>query len=152
MPENGFRLDFDGDVVIITGAGNALGKAHALAFAERGARVIVNNRQLPEEEGPSADQIVAEIRHLGGKALADYEDITVNNAAERIVHTALSAYGQMDVLVLNSALSPVGSLHKQEMVNFRTAMEDNFFSNVSLLQAALPVMEEQDYGLLPDHK
>jgi len=141
------RLAFKGDVAIITGAGKGLGKAHALALAKRGARVVINNRRHPEDGNwGSADQTVKEIRQQGGEACANYDDITAEGAAGRIVTTALEAFGRLDILVLNAAINPVGMFHKREPAHFRALMEVNFFANISLLHAVVPLMREQAYG------
>lgn len=141
------RLTFNGDVAVITGAGKGLGKAHALALAERGARVVVNNRRHPEDGNwGSADQTVDGIRQLGGEAFPNYEDVTADGAPTRIVQTAMEAFGRIDILVLNAAINPVGMFHKRDPAHFRELMEVNFFANLSLLHAVVPLMREQAYG------
>lgn len=141
------HLTFDGQVAVITGAGKGLGKAHALALAKRGAKVIVNNRRHADDGNwGSADQTVEEIHQSGGEAHANYEDVASIGAADRIMQTALGAYDRVDILILNAAINPVGMFHKQDMAHFRTVMEVNFFANLSLLQAIVPLMREQDYG------
>lgn len=141
------QLSFNGEVAIVTGAGKGLGKAHAMALAERGAKVIVNNRRHPEDGNRgSADQTVEAIRQRGGEAHANYDDITADGSADRIIQTTMAAFGRVDILILNAAINPIGMFHKQETAHFRTVMEVNFFANVSLLLAVLPIMREQEYG------
>lgn len=140
-------LDFNKAVAIVTGAGKGLGKAHALALARRGARVVVNNRRHPEDGNwGSADQTVETIRQNGGDARANYDDITTAGAAERLVETALTAFGRVDILFLNAAVNPLGMFHKQDTAHFRAVMEVNFFANISLLQTVVPIMRNQEYG------
>lgn len=94
--------------VIITGAARGLGRAYALAFAAEGANVVVNDigTSLGGEgrDTSAADGVVAEIVAAGGKAVANYEDITDWDAAGRIVQTALDAFGDLHVVVNNAGI------------------------------------------------
>jgi len=96
----------DGRVVIVTGAGNGLGRAHALAFAAEGARVVVNDIGTSREgEGASAgpaQQVVDEIRAAGGEAVANTDDVADWDGAGRLVQTAVESFGGLDVLVNNA--------------------------------------------------
>ncbi|MCM1971433.1 SDR family oxidoreductase [Streptomyces sp. G1] len=106
----------EGRVVIVTGAGRGLGRAHALAFAEEGARVVVNDLGvgldgLPGPESPAA-LVVAEIRAKGGEAVAHGGDIATAEGAASLVETAVSAFGRLDTLVNNA-----GFLRDRMLVN-----------------------------------
>lgn len=96
----------DGRVVIVTGAGGGLGRAHALAFAAEGARVVVNDIGTSREgEGSSAgpaQQVVDEIRAAGGEAVANTDDVADWDGALRLVRTAVDSFGGLDVLVNNA--------------------------------------------------
>ena len=98
----------DGRTVIITGAARGLGRAYALAFGEEGANVVVNDigTSLHGEgrDTSAADAVVEEIRSAGGKALANYEDITDWDAAKRIVDAAIAAFGDLHVVVNNAGI------------------------------------------------
>ncbi|GAB1611245.1 peroxisomal multifunctional enzyme type 2-like [Argonauta hians] len=98
-------LRFDGQVVLITGAGNGLGRQYALAFAERGANVVVNdlggNRTGVGQSLQAADEVVREIVEHGGTAVADYHSV---EEGDRIVQTALDTYGKIDILVNNAGI------------------------------------------------
>jgi NAD(P)-dependent dehydrogenase (short-subunit alcohol dehydrogenase family) len=96
----------DGRVVIVTGAGRGLGRAHALAFAAAGASVVVNDHGVSldgtaEQSGPAQD-VVAEIVAAGAQAVANPDDVADWAGAQRLVETALSAFGRLDVLVNNA--------------------------------------------------
>lgn len=98
----------EGRTVIITGAARGLGRSYALAFAAEGANVVVNDigTSLSGEgrDTSAADAVVAEIVAGGGKAVANYDDITDWDAAKRIVATAIDAFGGFDVVVNNAGI------------------------------------------------
>jgi NAD(P)-dependent dehydrogenase (short-subunit alcohol dehydrogenase family) len=88
-----------GRTVIITGAGGGLGRAYALAFAAEGANVVVNDiRQA------AAEEVASEIRAAGGQAIANSDDITKLESAQRIVDAALEVFGEVHVLVNNAGV------------------------------------------------
>ncbi len=98
----------DNRTVIITGAARGLGRAYALAFAAEGANVVVNDigTSLGGEgrDTSAADEVVATIVAAGGKAIANYEDITDWDAAKRIVDSAVEAFGDLHVVVNNAGI------------------------------------------------
>ncbi|RIV75494.1 SDR family oxidoreductase [Pelagerythrobacter aerophilus] len=98
----------DGRTVIITGAARGLGRAYALAFAAEGANVLVNDigASLGGEgrDTSAADAVVEEIRAAGGKAVANYDDVTDWDAARRIVEAAVSEFGDLHVVVNNAGI------------------------------------------------
>jgi NAD(P)-dependent dehydrogenase (short-subunit alcohol dehydrogenase family) len=98
----------DNRTVVITGAARGLGRAYALAFAAEGANVVVNDigTSLGGEgrDTSAADGVVAEIVAAGGRAVANYEDITDWDAARRIVEAAVAAFGDLHVVVNNAGI------------------------------------------------
>ncbi|MET9360889.1 SDR family oxidoreductase [Streptomyces sp. NPDC006632] len=106
----------EGRVVIVTGAGRGLGRAHALAFAEQGARVVVNDLGVgPDGAGASggpAQEVVEEIRASGGEAVAHGGDIATADGAASLVATALDAFGALHTLVNNA-----GFLRDRTLIN-----------------------------------
>ncbi|MNF48201.1 putative short-chain type dehydrogenase/reductase [compost metagenome] len=89
----------EGRTVIITGAGGGLGRAYALAFAAEGANVLVNDIRRD-----AAEDVAGEIRAAGGQAIANDDDITTLESAQRIVDAALVAFGEVHVLVNNAGI------------------------------------------------
>jgi NAD(P)-dependent dehydrogenase (short-subunit alcohol dehydrogenase family) len=140
-------LDFNNRVVLVTGAGKGIGRAQALALAQRGAKVVVNNRRH-ERDGDysSADETVELIRAAGGEALADYHDVCDESAPGAMVSAALEKFSRLDGIVLNAAINDASMFHKSDMAHFQKVMGVNFFANIALLQQAIPVMREQGYG------
>ncbi|MFC4529654.1 SDR family oxidoreductase [Sphaerisporangium dianthi] len=96
----------EGRVVVVTGAGRGIGREHAIEFARQGAKVVVNDLGTgPQGGGRSGDPahaVVAEIRDLGGEAVANCDDVADWDGAGRLVKTAVSAFGGLDVLVNNA--------------------------------------------------
>lgn len=97
-----------GRVVVVTGAGNGLGRAHALAFAAQGASVVVNDvggsrDGTGESDGP-AGAVVDEIVAAGGEAVANTDDISTWDGAKSLIDQAVDTYGNLDVLVNNAGI------------------------------------------------
>jgi NAD(P)-dependent dehydrogenase (short-subunit alcohol dehydrogenase family) len=98
----------DGRVVIVTGAGRGIGRAHALTFAESGAKVVVNDLGGEMDGsgnsiGPAHD-VVAEIKGMGGEAVANGDDISSWEGAQKLINTAVETFGGLDVLVNNAGI------------------------------------------------
>lgn len=106
----------EGKVCIITGAGNGIGKAHALYFAKEGAKVVVNDlggsRDGSGKNTRLADEVVEEIKHAGGDAVADTNNVASLDGAQNLIWTALNRYKRVDVLVNNA-----GILRDKSMLN-----------------------------------
>ncbi len=97
-------LRYDGQVVAITGAAQGVGRAYALAFASRGAKVVVNDLAIGEDGRPLADKLVDEIRASGGEAVANGENIATIEGGEALIRAALETYGRIDVLIHNAGI------------------------------------------------
>ena len=120
----------DGKSVVITGAARGIGRAHALAFAYEGARVVVNDLGCEVDGtgssiGP-AGEVVDEIRAMGGEAVANGDDVADWEGAQRLVNTAVETFGGLDVLVCNA-----GILRDRMLVNM-TAEEWDAVMHVHL--------------------
>ena len=144
------QLDFKGRVAIVTGAGGGLGRAHALALAARGARVLVNDLGggVHGEGGSvsASQKVVDEIRAAGGEALANGASVTDFEAVQAMVGQAIDAWGRVDVLVNNAGILRDKSFAKMEMQDFRTVVDVHLMGAAHCCKAVWPHMVAQEYG------
>ncbi|WP_188684246.1 SDR family NAD(P)-dependent oxidoreductase [Nesterenkonia cremea] len=134
-------VEFHGQTAIITGAGGGLGRAHALALAERGAHVVVNDMG-------GAEEVVQEIRSLGGSAVADSSDVTDPEAAGALAALALEHSGRIEILINNAGILRDKSFAKMDLSDFRKVLDVHLMGSVHCTQAVWPHMLEQRYGRL----
>ncbi|EJD39935.1 peroxisomal hydratase-dehydrogenase-epimerase [Auricularia subglabra TFB-10046 SS5] len=128
-------LSFQGQTVIVTGAGGSIGRAYALAYGERGANVVVNDLN-----GEAAARVVQEIISAGGKAVADSHSVTDGAA---VVRTALDTFGGLHILINNAGTIVLESFTDKQwdgLVNVHLK------GTISCTQAAWPVFHEQKFG------
>jgi NAD(P)-dependent dehydrogenase (short-subunit alcohol dehydrogenase family) len=140
-------IRFQDQVVIVTGAGGGLGRAHALLFAQHGARVVVNDLGgSTHGEGASAsaaDQVVAQIRAAGGEALANHDSVT---DGDKIVQHALDTFGRVDVVVNNAGILRDKTFHKMEDADWEQVYRVHVEGAYKVTRAAWPHMRERAYG------
>jgi 3-hydroxyacyl-CoA dehydrogenase/3a,7a,12a-trihydroxy-5b-cholest-24-enoyl-CoA hydratase len=141
------QLRFDGKVVIVTGAGQGLGRSHALAFASRGAKVVVNDLGGAATGGgkssAAADKVVAEIKAAGGEAIANYDSVEDGAA---IVKTAIDAFGRIDVVVNNAGILRDSSFPKMTDADWELIFRVHMLGAFRVTHAAWPYMRDQGYG------
>lgn len=141
--------EFEGKVVVITGAGGGLGKAHALEFASRGARVVVNDLGGAGDgtgSGDAADAVVEEIRAAGGEAIANKASVSDKAGAQSIIDDAVSAYGTVDILVNNAGILRDKSFKNMEMDDWDIVMDVHLNGSAYVTKAAWPIMYDKKYG------
>ncbi|MFS2157594.1 SDR family oxidoreductase [Pseudomonas sp. Pseusp122] len=138
---------FEDKVVIVTGAGGGLGRAHALLFASHGARVVVNDLGgSAHGEGANAsaaDKVVAEIIAAGGTAVANHDSVT---DGDKIVQHALDAFGRVDVLVNNAGILRDKTFAKMEDADWDLVYRVHVEGSYKVTHAAWPHLREQNYG------
>lgn len=143
------QIRFDDRVVIVTGAGNGLGKSHALEFARRGAKVVVNDLGGSAfGEGASksaADVVVDEIVAAGGEAVANYDSVT---DGDKIVQTAMDNFGRVDVIINNAGILRDKSFHKMTEADWDLVYQVHVKGAFKVSHAAWPYMKEAGYGRL----
>lgn len=139
---------FEHRVAIVTGAGKGLGRAYALFLAERGARILANNRRHPGDAPgeASAERVVAAIRADGGQALANFESVEDPQSGARMVEQALNAWGRLDILVNNAGVEEGEAFHNASLQSLRQVFDINFFGTLHAVHAAYPVMRRARYG------
>ncbi len=146
--------DFTGQVAIITGAGGGLGRAHAHAFARRGAMVVVNDLGGARDGGDSdkdsgssaAEKVVQEITSQGGKALANFGNVTSETDMQDMVDQTMTAFGRLDILVNNAGILRDKTFSKMALSDFQTVLDVHLMGSVIATRAVLPVMKDQEYG------
>lgn len=141
--------EFKDKVVIITGAGGGLGKAHALEFARRGAKVVVNDLGgTGDGTGASdmADQVVEDIRAAGGIAIANKASVSDKAGAKSIVDDAVAEFGTVDILVNNAGILRDKSFKKLELADWDIVMDVHLNGTAYVTHAAWPIMYEKNYG------
>ncbi len=145
------EIRFDGRVAIVTGAGGGLGRVYALEFAKRGAKVVVNDlggaRDGSGEGSQSpAQKVVEEIKALGGEAVANFDTVTTPEGGEKIVNTALDAFGTVDILINNAGILRDKSLLKMEPDTWQAVLDVHLNGAYHVTKPAFAVMKEKGYG------
>lgn len=141
--------EFEGKVAVITGAGGGLGKAHALEFARRGARVVVNDLGGSADgvgSSDMADAVVEEIRAAGGEAIANKASVADKAGAKSIIDDALAAYGTVDILVNNAGILRDKSFKNMNLDDWDLLIDVHLNGTAYVTHAAWPIMYEKNYG------
>jgi NAD(P)-dependent dehydrogenase (short-subunit alcohol dehydrogenase family) len=143
-------IRFDGQVVIVTGAGGGLGRSHALEFARRGAKVVVNDLggAIDGSGGSSkaAEAVVAEIAAAGGEAIADGASVTNDSGVAAMIERTMDKWGRIDVLVANAGVLRDRSFAKMEIADFAAVVDVHLMGTVKPLKAVWDIMRSQNYG------
>src|SRR5579872_1394578 len=141
------QLRYDGRVVIVTGAGNGLGRSHALLFASRGAKVVVNDLGGGHTGGgkssAAADKVVEEIKAAGGEAVANYDSV---EDGTKIVQSALDHFKRLDVVVNNAGILRDVSFQKMTQEDWDLIYKVHVLGSFRVTHAAWNHMRDAGYG------
>ena len=135
----------DGRVAIVTGAGSGLGRSHALALAQHGASVVVNDI-AGDGPGSPGRAVADEIMRVGGRAIAHGGDVTDFAAMETMVARAIGEWGHVDILVNNAGILRDRTVAKMSLDDFRLVMDVHLMGTVHCVKAVWEPMRERGYG------
>lgn len=143
-------IRYEGRVAIVTGAGQGLGRSHAIELARRGARVVVNDLGgATDGRGSSSAAalgVVAEIEALGGEALASAANVARYDEVEAMVAAARERWGRIDILVNNAGILRDKSFAKVALDDFQLVLDVHLMGTVNCTKACWDSMREREYG------
>ena len=139
------KLSFDGDVIVVTGAGGGLGRCHALELARRGARVVVNDLGGHPFGGGSdpglAEAVVDEIRADGGEAVANTASVSTPEGAASLTEQAMTQWGRLDAVVANAAILRDKPFDEMTLQDFDDVIDVNLRGVIRVLHPAFKAMK-----------
>jgi hypothetical protein len=140
----------EGKVTIVTGAGRGIGRGEALALASEGAEVVVNDLGGGVDgSGAStspAQEVAAEIKKLGGDAVANYDSVATQQGGQSIVKTALDTFGKVDILVNNAGILRDRMLFNMTEEEWDTVLKVHLYGHFHTIRAVSPLFRQQRYG------
>ena len=143
-------IRYDGQVAIVTGAGQGLGRCHAIELARRGARVVVNDLGGATDgtggSSTAARAVVAEIEAAGGEAIANSANVAKLEAVEAMAEQAVERWGRVDILINNAGILRDKSFAKCSLEDFRAVLEVHLMGSINCTKAVWEIMREQSYG------
>jgi 3-hydroxy-3-methylglutaryl CoA synthase/NAD(P)-dependent dehydrogenase (short-subunit alcohol dehydrogenase family)/putative sterol carrier protein len=145
------EIDFQGRVAIVTGAGGGLGRAYALELGRRGAKVVVNDFGGARDGSGSgaagpADVVVEAIKAMGGEAVANYDNVATPEGGQKIVKTALDAFGKVDILINNAGILRDKGILKMEPENWQAVLAVHLNGAYNVTRPAFEAMRNNGYG------
>jgi NAD(P)-dependent dehydrogenase (short-subunit alcohol dehydrogenase family) len=141
----------EGRVAVITGSGGGIGRAHALAMSQQGAKIVVNDIGTSYDgHGTThsmADGVVKEIKAAGGEAVASYASVAEEKTAESIIQTAVDAFGRIDILVNNAGvIRDPHDIYEVTNDDWEISMRTHLYHVFFCSRAAAKYMKKQGYG------
>ena len=145
-------MHFDGKVVIVTGAGNGLGRAYAMQIAERGGKVVVNDLGGAADgkgnDQSAAQKVVAEIKAKGGDAVANFDSVATQQGGANIFKTAIDAFGRVDSVIANAGILRDRSFAKMSIEELDIILDVHLRGTVFTIQPAFNWMRENGGGTI----
>src|SRR5215510_10140427 len=141
------RKRLAGKVAIVTGSGAGIGRVEAMLFAAQGAKVVVNDIAM-KDGTPIANLVVEQIRAAGGEAVVNTENVAEFQGAERLVKTALDAFGGVDILVNNAGITNFLSVHELTERDWDRMMAVHLKGSFGAIRYASPIMCKQRSGVI----
>lgn len=143
-------IQFDGQVAIITGAAQGLGRAHALELARRGAKVVINDLGVSlsgqQANSDAAMQVVNTIRSFGGEAMASSASVTDTASVQAMINEVMERWGRIDILVNNAGFLRDKSFSKMSLEDFESIIDVHLMGSVRCTKAVWDIMKAQTYG------
>jgi len=140
------NFSLDDQVAIVTGAGGGLGRSHALALAQRGAKVVVNDLGDDGRNSSAAAAVVNEIENAGGEAIAHAANVSSTEQVEDMVRVVMERWGRIDILINNAGILRDKTFVKMSMDDFRLVVDVHLIGSVNCTKAVWEIMREQKYG------
>ena len=143
-------MRFDGRVAVVTGSGNGLGRSHALALAELGAKVVVNDfggaRDGSGGSSQAAENVVAQIRANGGETISNGANVTDPAQCQAMVAQALAQWGRIDILINNAGILRDKSFAKMTAADWQAVVDVHLTGSANCTMAAWKALTERNYG------
>ena len=139
-------IRLDGQVAIVTGSGQGLGRCHALALAQHGAKVVVNDLGDDQGHSAAADAVVAEIKAGGGEVIAHGANVADFAQVEDMVKQTMDQWGRVDILINNAGILRDKTFTKMSMDDFRLVIDVHLMGSVYCTKAVWEIMRSQQYG------
>ena len=143
-------ISFEGKVAIVTGAGNGLGRSHALALAARGAKVVVNDlggaRDGSGASSEASQKVVRLIEEHGGEAISHGANVADFEEVQDMVSKTMEKWGRVDILINNAGILRDKTFAKMALDDFKLVMDVHVMGSVNCTKAVWEIMREQNYG------
>lgn len=143
-------ISFEGKVAIVTGAGNGLGRSHALALAKRGAKVVINDlggaRDGSGASSKAAGDVVDLITKAGGEAFSHGANVANYEEVQDMINQTMEKWGRIDILINNAGILRDKSFAKMEISDFNMVTNVHLMGSVNCSKAVWPIMRAQNYG------
>ncbi|AZG36189.1 MULTISPECIES: SDR family NAD(P)-dependent oxidoreductase [Shewanella] len=143
-------ISFAGKVAIVTGAGNGLGRSHALELARRGAKVVVNDlggaRDGSGASSAASQEVVQLIEEMGGEAISHGANVANFDEVQDMVQQTMDKWGRVDILINNAGILRDKSFSKMTLDDFKLVMDVHVMGSVNCTKAVWEIMKQQNYG------